>query len=400
MNYKKLFLVALSIGMLFLYACGPKAVAPQAELDTPEHHVSTGNKLLKRAERLDNDAARAAKLDEALSEFNRAKALDPKFSPAYVGIGLVYGFKGDHNKSFKNMKKAKSLAVDKEQELDVLVGYMRLYILAKNKVHDKWLKKVEALYHKAVKHTPDTPKVHYYMGEAYKLSYMFREASLQYTKVLDLDKDFVEEADKQYAIVQKIERAMPGTSVGKKIALLDKITRADIAALFIEELRVDELFENRTKKEFDTAYHAPDQHDYNTGSYVKAPDVTDIDNHVLKADIKAVMAVGIKGLQPFPDHTYQPYKTITRAEFAIMIEDILVKIIGDDSLATRFIGNVSPFPDLRGDLPYFNAAMVCTTRNIMEVKEVRSGEFGPHGVVPGSDALLSLRALKTQLKKY
>jgi len=69
-----------------------------------------------------------------------------------------------------------------------------------------------------------------------------------------------------------------------------------------------------------------------------------------RGDIEAVVRLQIKGLQPGPDHTFEPNKAITRAEFAMMIEDILIKITGDNSLATKFIGTESPFPDLRSDL--------------------------------------------------
>ena len=156
------------------------------------------------------------------------------------------------------------------------------------------------------------------------------------------------------------------------------------------------MFRKRTPKKFDTAFKDPEKKFVN-GEYVKIPPATDIENHVLKADIDAVIAIGIKGLQPYPDHTYQPFKLITRAEFAMMIEDILIKITGDENLATRFIGNESPFPDLRNDLSFFNAVMVCTTRNIMEIKDVATGEFDSHGSVSGADALLSIRTLKSQL---
>jgi hypothetical protein len=124
---------------------------------------------------------------------------------------------------------------------------------------------------------------------------------------------------------------------------------------------------------------------------------TDIDDHVLKADIQAVIEIGIKGLQPFPDHTYRPDQMVNRAEFAMMVEDILIKITGSDGLATQFIGSKSPFPDLRSDLPYFNAVMTCTTRGIMTAKDIRTGEFDSMGLISGADALLSIRALKSQL---
>jgi hypothetical protein len=84
----------------------------------------------------------------------------------------------------------------------------------------------------------------------------------------------------------------------------------------------------------------------------------------------------------------------------MMIEDILVKVTGDNGLATKFIGQVSPFPDLRSDLPYFNAAMVVTSRGLMEVKNFASGEFAPLSAVAGVDALLVIRKFKEELKFF
>jgi len=388
MYARKILSIMSVVCLFFLLACGPKPVAPKAELDTPEHHVITGNKLLK-----------AGKIDKAFKEFNRAKMLDPVYSPAYVGLGLVCGLKDDFKKGFAYMDKAEDYAKEQKQIASVNIGYMRLYIMGKEKVDKHWLNEVEDYYEDVTKLEPDCSEAHFYMGLAYKMSYNFQKAARQFTKVLELDKDFVEEADKEYAIIQKIERAMPGTSVGKKIALLEKITRADVAALFIEELRVDELFKNRTPKEFDTSFKSP-QKEFKTGKYVKIAPAKDIADHVLKADIDAVMEIGIKGLQPYPDHTFKPYEMINRAEFAMMVEDIMIKITGVEELATRFIGSVSPFPDMRNDLPYFNAVILCTTRGIMVAKDLRSGEFDAMGDVSGAEALLSLRVLKIQLQKY
>ena len=66
-------------------ACAPQAAKPQATMDTPEHHVMSGNKLLK-----------AGNYDGAITEFERAKALDPKYAPAYLGLGLGFSYKGDY----------------------------------------------------------------------------------------------------------------------------------------------------------------------------------------------------------------------------------------------------------------------------------------------------------------
>lgn len=388
MVFRKIQFIGVIIGVLFLFSCGPKAVAPKAELDTPEHHVANGNKLLQ-----------SGKIDDAFNEFNRAKALDPMYSPAYLGLGLVMGVKGDFDSAFKAMKAAKNYAQNTEEKAAVYVGYMRLFTIGNDKVDEDWLQEVQDWYKKAIKIAPDLPDPYYYMGIAYKQAYRFRASAGEFTRVLDLDKGYVAEADREYAVIQKIERAMPGTKVGKKIALLEQITRADVAALFIEELKIDELFSRRTPKTFDTSFKSPEK-DFVSGEYKKIPPATDIEDHVLQADIEAVIAIGIKGLQPFPDHTYKPYQSITRAEFAMMVEDILAKITWNENLSTQFIGSPSPFPDLRNDLPYFNAVMVCTTRGIIEPKDIGTGEFGPMEAVSGAEALLSIRLLKNQLQKY
>jgi tetratricopeptide (TPR) repeat protein len=382
---RKLFFIIVGVCILFLSSCGPKAVAPEAELDTPAHHVKNGQKLFK-----------AGKIDAAYREFNRAKELDPKYSAAYVGLGLIHGVRSEYDNGFKAMKKAYRYADGKEQKVAANVGYMRIYIMGREKITNNWLTEVESKFNNAVGYISDDPAPYFYMGIAYKNAYKFPKAAKKFTKVLELDKGFVEEADREYAVIQKIQRAMPGSVIGKKIALLPQITRADAAALFIEELEIDALFKKRAPKKYDTAFKDPEK-DFAAGKYVKTPPATDVEDHVLKADIDAVIAIGIKGLQPFPDHTFKPEKVVTRAEFAMMIEDILIKITGDDGLATKFIGNQSPFPDLRSDLPYFNAAMVCTTRNILETKDVTTGEFAPMEPVSGAESLLSIRALKTQL---
>jgi hypothetical protein len=384
---KRLAAIGL-VGFMLLfvfYACRPAVRAPEAELDTPEHHVMNGMKLLKKG-----------KIDDAFRDFNLAKELDPKFSGAYVGLGLVWGHREDFEKAMKNMKLAKKYADTKEEEANAYIGSMRLYTLGKNKIDEDWLEETEDAFEDAIDLMPHSSAAYFYMGVAYKEAYEFGKASQNFAKVLDLDDEYVADADAEYKVVQKIQRAMPGTTVGKKIALVKEITRGDVAALFIQELKLDTLYEKRTVKEFDTRYKDPVKQ-FETEMIEKVPPATDIADYVLKTDVDAVIRIGVRGLEPFADHTFQPYKTITRAEYAVMIEDILIKVTGDQKLATEFIGSTSPFPDLRSDLHYFNAVMVCTTRGILQA-DVATGEFNSMGTISGADALLAIRTLKSQIE--
>jgi hypothetical protein len=124
---------------------------------------------------------------------------------------------------------------------------------------------------------------------------------------------------------------------------------------------------------------------------------TDIATHPLKADIDTVIKLGVRGLEPSPDHKFEPSKPLLKAEYAIMLEDIMVRITGDTKLATQFFGQKSPYPDVRPDMYYFNAAMLLGSRGILEADKV-TGEFGGGQAVSGADALLAIRMFKEALK--
>ena len=98
MKFKKQYVLFAVLYVFFLYACAPTSMESNYWLDTPVHHVRNGNTLLK-----------AGKIDDALREFNRAKELDPDYSPAYVGLSLVYGLRGDDETSVMYLKKAVDL---------------------------------------------------------------------------------------------------------------------------------------------------------------------------------------------------------------------------------------------------------------------------------------------------
>jgi len=385
-----LFLMALLtlvvVGVM-VSSCAAPPRKPEAALDTPEHHVFSGNKLMDKGDYIG-----------AQREFVLAMQLDKKYSPAYVGLGLVFAYQKDFEKAHENMKQAKSLAEKKEDRVNASVGMIRLYSMERK---EKWLNKAEDEFEDAVKIDPKSSAAHYYMGKAYKYGYNFDKAGEMFKKVLDLNDKYLVEADNEWKVVQKIQRAAPGSMIGKKIALIEEITRADVAALFIQELLLEKLYEKRTPRQFDTSYQAPTStQKFEADKIVKAEAATDIQSHVLRTDIETVLRLGVRGLEPSPDHKFFPDQKINRAAYAMMIEDILIKVSGDEKLATKFIGSKSPFPDLRNDLPYFNAVMVVTSRGVMEAKDLTTGEFAPMGTVSGADALLIIRKLKDELRFF
>jgi tetratricopeptide (TPR) repeat protein len=365
-----------------------------SQLDTPEHHFAVGMKLLNQE-----------KFGDAQREFGLAIELDPKYAKAHAGVGLARAYQADYKGGFAALDKAWNSADTDEEKLFIHIGYIRINTLSHaycmqvgtvcKRVDKDWLDVSRGEFDKALQIDPASSAAYYYMGLCYKTALDVGQASQMFSKVLELKKEYISEADQQWNLMQKIQRAMPGSITGKQIAFVEKITRADAAALFMEELKIDTLYRKRTLKTFDTGFKNPEKAAVKQKAAVLPADIV---NHPLKSDIEGMIEIGVRGLEVYPDGLFRPNDLVERAAYAMMIEDILIKVSGDSGLATRFIGSPSPFPDLRSDLPYFNAVMVVTTRQIMGAQDITSGEFVPMGPVPGADALLIIRKIREALK--
>jgi len=381
---KSLSLFALTLALVFAIGCAPKARKAGGYLDTPQSHCKEGMKYY-------NDG----KFDKAQEEFNLATSLDAKFAPAYAGLALVMAEKGDFKEAIK--------LADKCQSLDnkIVDGFIAKAIVItkqnEGKPAKQWLKDVEKEYERALKIDPQNSEVFYRRGVCYKKAYEFGKASDDFRKVLDLKKDWTREADDQWQLVQMIERAAPGTDVGKRIALVEKIGRADIAALFVSELQIDKLVEKKRPKNYDNSYKAPgDAREMKVDSLTKMADVTDISNHWAKNFISDVVDLKIRGLEPYPDHTFHPDQLVNRGEYALVVEEAIIAILHDPSLATKHIGGESRFPDVNPSYPAYNAICNAVDKGVMTAE--MNGEFGVSKSVSGPEALLVIRKLKELAK--
>lgn len=383
----KYLIVVLAMLAIAVYGCGPKAAPSTSVMDTPEYHYNQGLKYLDKDQ-----------IDEALTEFDRAIALAPKAPLGYIGKGLALGKKGDFKQAYDNMEKGKGYDTGIESH----IGMIRLsgmeMIKEQSKVK-KLLKQAESEFDDAQKKDPNSAPLYYHMGMCYKVALDFDKAAEMFKKVLDMNKEFTGQANTEWALIQKIQRAAPGTEIGKKIALIDKIDRADIAALFDQEMNLEKLFTKRGVKTYETGFKAPTESSsrFSPETTTKMAAATDIEDSWLKPSIETVLKLQIRGLEAGPNHKFEPNRIITKGEFAVMLEDILIKVTGDDKLATKFIGATSPIPDMRNDHYAFNSVMVVTTRGFLETDKA-TGEFKAGDSVSGADALLSIRSFKDQLK--
>lgn len=383
----------LLLGLLFSFftGCAPKVRKAGGQMDDPPTHYKQGMKYW--------DDGKYAQAEE---EFKLANSLDLKYGPAYCGLALTTAQSAktasDVETSQKGFKEALKLA-DKAKELDsknpdvYVAKAIVITMQNEGKPAKEWLDKVEKEYEDAIKLDPQNSEAYYRRGVCYKKAYEFSKAASDFRKVLDLNTEFTIQANQEWELVQKIERAAPGTDVGKKIALVEKISRADIAALFVSELSIDKLVEKKRPKNYDTDFQAPgDAREMKVDSVVSVAEVTDISSHWAKNFIMDIVSRGIRGLEPYPDHTFHPDQLINRGEYALMVEDAIIAITGDQSLATKHIGTESRFPDVNPSHPVYNAICNAVDKNVMDAS--MNGEFGIDKPVSGPDALLVIRNLK------
>ncbi len=372
-------ILVILLGLLAA-GCGPKPIARESILDTPDNHYRMGNRHLQ-----------TGSLDEALKEFERARALDPDYPGAYVGIGMVALEKKDYKLAMDWINKG--LGKD-DKFVDGHIAKGVVYM--KQKKDDDWLKKAVKCFDDALKIKPDSEKALFFKGVAYKNAYQFGEAAIEFRKVIELKGDFSQQANDEWELMQKIQRAAPGTRVGMEIALIPKIDRADLAVLFIEELKLPELLDKKVKKTYDTSFRPPeDPTAMPQAQAAQSGEPTDIKGHWAESWINSILESGV--MEQYPDHTFHPDELITRAGYAMFIQNVLIAVTGDESLASKYFGTDSPFPDVNSNHYAFNAISLCVSRGIMKA-DTMDGAFHMQDPVSGADALLIIRELQNALR--
>lgn len=399
--------IPLLVGTFLFLSCSTTMVRQQeAVLDDPVHHSQRGT-----------EAMHAGRWEEARRSFQLALELDPKFPPALAGKAVVVAKEStspgrseqQRNELSKEatelLKKASDEASELKHQVNVHTRAIWVWTLLQPK---DWLEKAEYEYEDAVRIQEKTPELstyraepHFYMGEAYKQALQLEKAIDQYRSVLELNGSFLKEANAALSLLDKILRAQPGSLHGKQVALVERIHRSDMAALLIEELDLPALYQRRSVPKKALGYQGPNLDFVPPAERPQAVQLaTDIENHPLRDDIEDVLKLGVRGLEASPQYLFYPNQEVTRAEFVLMLEDILIQVTQDPMIATQFVGESSPWIDVREDVFYYNAARSIVSRGIMGIWNSTRAEFGPDQPIHGADALLGIRVFKEELQSY
>ncbi len=381
--------------LLFVGCATTDNTQPISVEDNPAHHYLQGMEMIDQGQ-----------VEQALARFERALSLEPSYPPALAGKALATAMTVEDqaddqhrtvalNQALELIDDAEDEAEGDSQEFCVYVTAIRVYTHAKPK---KWLADAQDAYDDAkslnkvqVAELPyyrGLEAADYFMGFAAYKAYQFRDAEDLLSMVTNAPTGrWHEPARTLFRKVHKIVRAMANytlTDVAKTIAVKDEVVRVDVAALLVDEMRLDKLMAGRIA--------APGSKPKN--DFVPA----DIMDNPFKEEVLTALAWRLRGLEPQYDETtkaflFHPQTPVKRKELAFVLEDLLIKITGDQTLSTAYFGQTrSPYPDVSPSSSWYNAVMNAVSRNLMEPG--LSGAFRPEEVADGAELLLAVMRLR------
>lgn len=397
---KHAWFLILALLLVTSSGCTQKIARCTAPEDNPAHHYLRGMEALE-----------AGRLDLATEKFDRAVYCEEDFSAAYGGKAMVAAQRAKQmsdpryreievKQSQELLQKAGKLAENDNDRFEFQLARLRVLTSLKEK---DWLESAEEAAGRALKFTVDEKLLDYYQGKeaafyfiglAYLEAYAFRKAEDKFRETLDSRKmgRWNEPADRAWKKASRILRATGGVTVGdvgKKIAIKDSISRSDLTALLVDELKIEKLFAGRIP--------VKSQLSAMQAEFTPA----DVLTHPFREEVVTTMKWKVRGLEPKYDQTtkaylFKPEDKVLRGEMAFILEDVLIRLTGDEKLATAFFGqDRSPFPDVKATSPFYNAVLNMTSRGIMEGD--LSGEFRINEPVDGAEAILAIRMLQQKI---
>jgi hypothetical protein len=217
------------------------------------------------------------------------------------------------------------------------------------------------------------------MALVYEKAFRFNKALSLLDYVLKSENVLVLRAYNEIDKITKIEKVRPFTDIGKEIGLKDVITRADMAALLVHELKLPQILEI---------------------AHASLPVIRDIGGEKFAKEIMAIAPYHIDELSVTVDGYFDPQLKITKSSFCEILQDIYIRISGNKGLRNRFKNIRSPYKDLNPRAPYYNACILALIKGFVLPKDRLNKEFGPLSPVSGADALIGLKRLRTELRIF
>jgi tetratricopeptide (TPR) repeat protein len=361
-----LFTLSLCLSATLFFSGCSSAVKPQTPQDTVKDHYQAGMKLIGTKD--------AAKAD---AEFLRAVELDKKSPLGYAGMAALEMSRSNYKNVITYANNA--LRCDRKfTEAGIIKGRA---IMARGRKN--WPQAAKSAFQNVLDVDPQNKGALFYLGEACLYSFQFKEAQGYYAQRAELKDSLATSAVDRIKLTIRILALNQISDSDKLIALSEKATRSEICQLLLDELKLKDLLRIHRLPLFESAF---------SEGVAKRKIPPDIRGRSDRRTILDITSLHMPDMDVYPNGNFYPLRTVNRAEFALMVQDIMVLLNDDQTLATKYSDSESDFPDIRPDYFAFNAIMISFNEGIMK-PDPDTGRFNTDNPVSGIDAIEMIRAL-------
>ncbi len=360
--------------MIFIGCSGTGTVKRTPRMLSAAEYFTAGQKALDLGD-----------WEQAAVSFNRAMKADANFAPAYAGAAFVLATKNQPDKAVEYAEKAVKLDA-RSYESQFYRG--RVLLLCKP---DNWFDRAIHSFDEALKIKSMDEAALYFKAQVYQDQNDFEQAKLLYQKVYDLNGSFSSQAIEQVRYLDAYLAAEPRTHVGADMLLVERITRADLAALLATEFNVVQMMQRRNPN-----YAGGNNQNWKDAEEQRqriANSISDIDGNPAELWIRDVVSVG--AMDAYPDNTFRPDELVQRMDLALTLQNLIIQTTGNTSLYTAFLNSAPRFSDVPRSHYAYNAVSLVTEYDIMPM--TATNQFDLNGTVSGMEALLALRNLENYL---
>lgn len=361
--------LVLLAGVMIMAAasCATPERTPMSFLDTSEHHTFTGMVLMKQD-----------KVSDAEREFSLALKLNRESSLGHAGIALVNAHRGNLKGAFESAGKAEQYARRDRERLFAHIVNIQLHTMSRQ---SGWMDRAEEEFRSAMAIDPRSSAAWYFMGRALMMNYEFSRAGRHFIKVLDLNDEYIEQADAAWKRMKQILALGALPEQVEEVVIADRLTRGQLALLLVEDLQIEELYRGLG---------------IYGGLSEPAPVIQDTQTHRYAGEIKKIAAIGVEGLGVYPDGKFYPHDLVTRLGLAVALYDILVKVWGED-LIVQYTLEGPVVENIDHGHPNYKAVTAIASLGIMSAGLFDSSRLAPYTPLSGADALEAIYNLKNAL---
>ena len=371
-------LFLISILFFFGSSCMRNTNIAQSPFDNPDHHYRLGIQQIKNGD-----------VEASKKSFSRAKALRHDFALADVGLALAALTQNEFHSAEKHI--AIALRQDRKCfQAHIAAGKLKMLRGIESKLPgNDWIQNSLKSFNQALKLSKNNPEILYNIGEAYLASGNLNDSQIIFKSILNLNKELWSiKARKRLKFAQEIVRYAPGSTIGKQIGLKAEISRAEMAILLIEELKLYHILEEK-----DTSFLSN-----HINSEVASSQHMRVPQHWANGWVNLILEIGVPGLGLFPDGDYHHDQDLSRVSCALIISFLIDSLSEKPKNLSAHFGEVSTFPDLKSDHYAYPASSIAVKLGLLNVKNIRTGNFDPLGPVSGLEALGIIRRIQDEFR--